>query len=166
MKKLIIAFALLLVPALAFARGGGPVGGGGFHGSIGGGSSFHSSGISSGGSTFHSSGSIGTGAYHSSYSSSEETSGSYSSGGTTHVYSSGSSGTDFWFWMWLINHNNDQQYKNDAVRPQEHFPYILILDKTAKDYMLVRYIGPDNKTEKVSSQEAAGLTWLKGEINY
>lgn len=160
-KKLIVCL-LLLLPLTAFAKGGGFSGG--FHSSSG---SFHSS--SSG--SFRSSGSIGSsGAFHSSgdssYSSGSISRGSYFSGGTTHVYDDSLFGGNFWFYLWLVDHNNDQRYKNDAVTSKEHFPYVLILDTTAKDYTLVRYIGPDNKTEKVSPQEAAGLTWLKGEIKY
>jgi len=172
MKKLLYVLLAIgiIVPAVAFARGGGPVGGGGFHSSPA--PSFHSAPSSSvsSGSSFHSSSSsssvgssIGSSSTFSSGSSIPR--GSYYSGGTTHIYDSGMG--NFWFYMYLLDHNNDQsKYKDNNIDSNEHFPYILILNKTAHDYTLVRYIGPDHKTEKVSPQEAEGLSWLNGEIKY
>lgn len=66
-----------------------------------------------------------------------------------------------WILLWSSTQNRNNQFT-----AHDHFPYIIVVDKTLKEYQVLRYTGPDNKHEKVSEQEQAGLTWLKGEIKF
>ena len=65
-----------------------------------------------------------------------------------------------WIAIWSVNQNRNNTTTHD------HFPYIIVLDKDTKTYQVLRFIGPNNKHERVSPQEEAGLDWLKNEIRF
>ena len=67
--------------------------------------------------------------------------------------------------LWIVLWNENQS-RTDSFDTHDHFPYIIAIDKSTKEYQLFRYIGPNNQNEKVSPQEAAGLPWLQKEIVY
>lgn len=143
MKKILI-ISLLFIPVIAFARGGGST------------SSFRSSSSSYRPAPVSSFRSTPAPVY---------TPRTYSS--KTYTPSTQSFLPNYLlFYVLFMNQNNHNWKESDAFETRTHFPYVVIKNKTTKDYLVARYIGANDKTEKISQQEQQGLTWLNEEIKF